>query len=680
MRACLIPAVLLALPALAAEAERGPVQLKDVFQVEYAADPQISPDGKKIVYVRNFMDVMKDRRRSNLWVIGADGRDHQALTTGNVNDSSPRWSPDGKRVVYVSAHGGAPQLWCLWVETNRSASLTKLATPAGSPTWSPDGKQIAFFTEVPDKAAPFVNLPAAPEGAQWAAPPKVIRRTIYRFDGQGYRKETQAHLFVVPAEGGAPRQLTKAPLDLNGRFSNGHVSWAPDGQSLFVAAGRIPESDEEPLDTEIYEVSLASGAVSKRTDRRGPDHSPAVSPDGAKVAYLGFDDRRQGYQVTRLYVMGRDGKGGRPLTGSFDRDVGSPVWAKDGKGLFVQYDDRGDTKLGLVSLQGKLKPLAGGVGGLSLDRPYSGGSFSVSNDDTVAYTLTAVDHPADVAVLPPGGKPRRLTDLNAGLFAQRRLGAVEELRWKSSHDGREVHGWVMKPPGFDPKKKYPLILEIHGGPFANYGPRFGMELQLYAAAGYVVLYSNPRGSTSYGEEFGNLIHHAYPGHDYDDLMSGVDAVIAKGYVDDKNLFVTGGSGGGVLTAWIVGKTNRFRAAVVGKPVINWYSFVLTADAYPLFTKYWFPGPPWEHAKHYLERSPLSLVGNVKTPTMLITGEEDYRTPISESEQYYQALKLRKVETALVRIPRASHNYTARPSQAMAKAACVLKWFEMHRRR
>ncbi|HYT59022.1 MAG TPA: prolyl oligopeptidase family serine peptidase, partial [Haliangiales bacterium] len=230
----------------------------------------------------------------------------------------------------------------------------------------------------------------------------------------------------------------------------------------------------------------------------------------------------------------------------------------------------------------------------------------------------------------------------------------------------------------DAQKKYPLTLEIHGGPFANYGDRFTSEIQLFAAAGYVVLYLNPRGSTSYGEEFGNLIHHNYPGQDFDDLMSGVDAVVQRGYIDAGNLFVTGGSGGGVLTSWIVGKTNRFRAAVVAKPVINWYSFVLTSDDYNFFYRYWFPGFPWDHAEHYLKRSPLSLVGNVQTPTMLLTGETDYRTPISESEQFYQALKLRKVDTALVRLPETSHGMDSRPTQVISKVAHILKWFEKYR--
>ena len=223
-----------------------------------------------------------------------------------------------------------------------------------------------------------------------------------------------------------------------------------------------------------------------------------------------------------------------------------------------------------------------------------------------------------------------------------------------------------------------MILEIHGGPFASYSPFFASEIQLYASAGYVVLYANPRGSTSYGEEFGNLIHHNYPGEDYDDLMSGVDAVIAKGFIDESNLMVTGGSGGGVLSSWIIGKTNRFKAAVVAKPVINWYSFVLYADGPAFFYRYWFPGKPWDHTEHYMKRSPISLVGNVTTPTMVLTGEEDYRTPIAETEQYYAALKIQKVDAAMVRVPGASHGIANQPSNLVAKVAAILSWFDKYK--
>jgi acylaminoacyl-peptidase len=362
-----------------------------------------------------------------------------------------------------------------------------------------------------------------------------------------------------------------------------------------------------------------------------------------------------------------------------NRSVAAPVWHKDGKGLFFQYDDLGSTKLGFVMRDGSVSTLASHIGGTTIGRPYASGSFTANGRGEFAFTHSTPDHPADVAVGKRGvEKLQRATRLNTDLFSQRTMATTEAITFKSSHDGRRVQAWIVKPPNFDTKKKYPLILEIHGGPFANYGDRFAAEMQIYAAAGYVVLYVNPRGSTSYGEEFANLIHHAYPGHDYDDLMSGVDAVIKQGYVDADNCFVTGGSGGGVLTAWVVGKTNRFRAAVSAKPVINWYSFVLTSDGYAFFNQYWFPGYPWDNAEHYLKRSPISLVGNVKTPTMLLTGESDHRTPMSESEQFYQALKLQKVDSVLVRIPDASHAIVKRPSRLIVKTQHILKWFEIYR--
>jgi acylaminoacyl-peptidase len=301
----------------------------------------------------------------------------------------------------------------------------------------------------------------------------------------------------------------------------------------------------------------------------------------------------------------------------------------------------------------------------------------VAENGRLAYTRAAPDAPAALATGTSSHDIATLTGLSDGLLRERALGAVEDIGWNSAADGRAIQGWLIKPPGFDPTRKYPLLLEIHGGPFASYGPSFAAELQLYAAAGYLVLYLNPRGSTGYGEEFADLIHLAYPGRDYDDLMSGVDTVIGRGYVDAGRLFVTGGSGGGVLTAWIVGHTNRFRAAVVVKPVINWTSFVLTADMTSYFYRYWFDGFPWDNVEAYWKRSPLAYVGSVQTPTMLMTGEVDYRTPSSEAEQFYEALKLRKIDTALVRVPNASHDISARPSLLIDKVAYVLAWFRAH---
>jgi dipeptidyl aminopeptidase/acylaminoacyl peptidase len=646
------------------------LQPMDVFQLQWAADPQISPDGRQVAYVRRYGDVMKDVYAGDLWLVDADGREHRPLVNGAA---SPRWSPDGKRLAYVAGDGAGAQLFVRWMDSGATAQVTRVQRKPSDLAWSPDGRSLAFIMPVPEEPQPLAKPLQKPEGAEWAAAPRVIEKLVYRSDGEGYLKDEREQVFVVRADGGTPRQLTEGAFD-----HAAPVAWTPDGEEILVSANRHPDGEYDPNNSEVHAVRVADGTLRTLTSRKGPDRSPTVSPDGRAVAYLGFDDAYQGYENTRLYVMARDGSDARVVSGSLDRSLQQPVWSANGREIVAQFEDHGRMKLAAIGLDGQVRTLADDVGGLSLGRPYSSGQFSVAKTGTVAYTMAGPDRLADVAVVPlRGGTPRRLTDLSGDLLAQRSLGRVEEVQVPSSFDGQPVQAWVVTPPGFDPARKYPLLLEIHGGPFAAYGPTFAVEQQLYAAAGYVVLYVNPRGSTGYGKEFGNAIHHDYPGHDYDDLMSAVDAVLTKGYVDPARLFVTGGSGGGVLTAWIVGKTDRFRAAVVQKPVINWTSFVLTADHYNFFWKYWFPGYPWERPEEYARRSPLSLVGNVKTPTMVLTGEEDYRTPMSESEQYYQALRLRQVPSALVRVPGAGHGLDKRPSQLAGKVTHVLAWFERH---
>ena len=663
----------LALAAAAVAAPPPPaLQPADVFALQWAENPVLAPDGKSLVYQRTFFDVMKDQRRSNLWLVDVGSGASRPLTTGNVNDGQAAWSPDGKRIAYVAADGEKPQIFVRWLDSGATAKITQLPQGPSNLAWSPDGKWIAYTMLVSDAAKPFAELPPAPEGAQWAKPPKVLTRLTYRFDGAGYLEPGFTHLFVVPAEGGAARQVTHGE-----RNYDGVPAWLPDGKSVIVSTNLDPDWEYQPLESELYRIDVASGEAKRLTDRRGPDQAPALSPDGKLVAYIGFTDKKLGYQNSELSVLDLASGKSRVLTADFDFGVDSPAW--DGnRGIYFHYDQRGEDKIGWVAVGGgKVETVAADFGGTGIGRPYGGGSMSGAAGH-VAYTRGTITRPADVAVVAHGAKSRVLTHLADSLLDARTLGRVEDVEVKSSADQRAIQGWIVYPPDFDAKKKYPLLLEIHGGPFANYGPRFAPETQLYAAAGYVVLYMNPRGSTSYGAEFANLIHHNYPSQDYDDLMSGVDAVIARGFVDTKNLFVTGGSGGGVLTAWIVGHTDRFRAAVVAKPVINWYSFVLTSDAYPFFADYWFPAKPWENAEHYLKRSPISYVGNVKTPTMLIVGESDHRTPISEAEQYYQALKLRHIDTALVRLPGASHEINRRPSQMLTQVLYTSAWFEKHK--
>lgn len=641
----------------------------DVFALHWADHPQIAPDGSRILYERSGFDIMKDRRTSSLWIIDADGRHHRPFAESG---SGAAWSPDGQRVAYVARQDKSAQIHMHWMDSGQDAAITELTSAPNNLSWSPDGRWIAFTLRVPADGSVPAAMPKAPKGAEWAPAAKVIDRVVYRIDGGGYVDPGYTHVFVVSSEGGSARQLTEGKHNFDGR-----PEWSADGKSLIVSANLDEDWEYQPLDSELYRVNLADGALTRLTKRSGPDLAPRRSPDGRRLAWLGFDDQRHPYQTMRLYVGDASAAQPRSLTADFDFSIDAASW--DGNdGLWLQYDDHGRTRIGWISAKGgKVQAIADDVGGTEIGRPYTSGNFS-SGGGRVAYTRTRYESPSDLGIASRSGKVRSLTNLNANLLDHRALGNLSEIEVKSSADGRAIQAWVVTPPDFDPAKKYPLLLEIHGGPFAAYGPTFSPEVQLYAAAGYVVVYANPRGSTSYGSEFANLIENAYPGKDYDDLMSVVDAVIARGSIDTDNLFVTGGSGGGCLTAWIVGHTNRFRAAVSAKPVINWKSFVLTADFYPFFTRYWFATPPWEDDKNYIERSPITYVGNVTTPTMMLVGDDDHRTPASEAEQFYQALKLRKIDTAMVRIPGASHSISARPSHMIAKVVNVLDWFEKHK--
>ena len=667
----------IAAPAMASDQEAakaaGPERAftpDDLFKLDGATHPEISPDGSKIAYVRSSADVMTDKVVPSIWLADASSGAQRPLVAGPGAHFSPAWSPDGKRLAYVSSDGSSsPQLYVMWLDSGAKVKVTELPDSPGSIAWSPDGSTIAYTMRVPGEGMKLGSQPAGrPEGAEWAKPLQIIDRVIYRFDGAGYLPAGFDHIFVVSADGGAPRQVTFGNYD-----DGGPLSWSPDSRRIVFSANRHEDWERDINNSEVYSVDVATSTITPLTSRQGPDAGAKLSPDGKYIAYVGFDDVNRSYENNDLYLMNADGSGSRLLLPDFDRSIDALEWAGS-NAIYIKYDDHGETKVARVGLNGSMKIVAEGLtAGTHFDRPYTGGEFSVSAAGKVAYTRGSTTEPADLWV---NGK--RLTDLNGNWIDAKAMAAVRKLP-VTAPDGRPIDAWLVTPPGLKPGKKAPLILEIHGGPNAAYGPSFATDNQLYAAHGYAVLYTNPRGSTSYGEEFANLIDRAYPGTDYDDLMAAVDAAIADGVADPDNLFVTGGSGGGVLTAWIVGKTNRFKAAATQKPVINWTSEALTMDATPFTSRYWFDKKPWEDPMAYWKRSPLSLVGNVETPTLVVVGSDDYRTPDSESEQYYAALQIRGVPTAMVKVPDASHGgIAARPSQAAAKASAVLAWFDKYR--
>lgn len=648
---------------------------QDLFALAAAADPQISPDGGRIAYVRRSNDIMTDRANSAIWLIDTRTGEEVPLAGGaEAGAFAPRWSPDGTRLAYFSTAGGSAQLWVRWLKGGEAVRLTGLPSSPSSITWSPDGSMIAYTMLVENERLKLGSAPSdKPDGATWAEPLEIYDLVTYRADGAGYLKPGFEKIFVIPATGGAPQQLTFGEY-----HDGGPLSFARDGKTLYFSANRKPDWQLDPVESEIQALDIATGTVSVLTSRDGPDHSPQVSPDGKLIAFLGFDDAGRAYEDDDLYVMNADGSGRRNLTESWDFSPAGIAWDADGRAVYAQYDVSGETRVARITLDGTVRDVATGLSGGGLDRPYTGGSFSVADNDAIAFTGGEPTFPAEVRYS-AAGKAETLTNLNHSLRAVKTMGAVRKITTKSSHDGLAIEGWLTLPPGYVEGTRVPLILEIHGGPFAAYGPHFATDNQLYAAAGYAVLSPNPRGSTSYGEAFANEIDKAYPGNDYFDLISIVDEAIAQGVADPEALFVTGGSGGGVLTSWIVGKTNRFKAAATQKPVINWTTQVLTADGAPLFGRYWLGAQPWENPELYWRQSPLSLVGNVETPTLVVVGSEDYRTPVSESEQYYTALKLRGVPTALVKVPGASHgSIAARPSQSAAKAAAILAWFDRYK--
>ena len=671
LSAFVIPFAMLPASAFAQQAAAQKLAIDRYLEMESVANPRLSPDGTQVVFTRTWLDKVNDHPASELWIVGRDGTRLRQLTEG----SAPQWLPDGRRIAFL--RDGKPsgaQIHVLWLESREVSQITHVTEAPSALQWSPDGRRIAFQMLVAEKPSNLtIKLPAKPEGAKWAEEPSVITRLDYRRDQSGWRPQGFDHLFVVDADGGTPRQVT------SGDFDHRAGRWSADGTKLWFSGLCADDADwRHDFESDLYTVDVESGAIADVTNRPGAEANPVPSPDGRHVADVERPDHsvaRNSYDVTSLRVMDPDGKNVKPLAPGLDRDPVDVEWAKDSSGVFFTLDSEGTRNVWFADLAGgNAKPITSG--GQKI------GPIDVAADGTLVGVVTSPHVPADLVRIATSAKEpgaltllTPITHVNDDVLARVSLGAVEEIKYKSV-DGFEVEGWLVKPPDFDAAKKYPLILQIHGGPHAMYGFEWSFERQLHAAEGFVVLYVNPRGSTGYGQEFGNAIKNDYPNKDYDDLMRGVDEVIARGFVDDKNLFVYGGSGGGVLTAWTVGHTDRFRAAVSMFPVIDWISFVGTTDG-----PYWyenFKKLPWEDITEHWNRSPLKYVGNVKTPTLLITGELDLRTPMAQTEEFYQALKFRHVETAMIRVPDEYHGAANRhPSNAMRRILYVQQWFKNH---
>jgi dipeptidyl aminopeptidase/acylaminoacyl peptidase len=664
----------------------GPESLLDW---QFVGDPQISPDGQRIVYVRVSVDRERDDYSRELWMASGGGAP-RALTSGG-NDCSPRWSADGRRLAFVSGRGEKRQIYILDLAGGEAWPLTADEDGVGAFAWSPDGRRIAYSSRTALTGDPgYESEKQLPKDKDHppARPPFVTEDLIYRYDGTpGYRSVKRTQIWVVNTMVG-PKQSGQRITRTS--FNVGEPVWSADGHSILFSANGREDADYAAEDSEIYVVPAdGSSAPRALTDRRGPDSDPQPSPDGKWIAFTGYDEATppRSTTVTNLYVMRADGTQVHQLAEALDRSVGETMltdatapgvngrriaWSADSRRLLVGATDRGQGRLFSVDVA------SGAFTELSHLRQGEVRDFTVSRNGLIAATYSTSTQPTEIyqfATAAPDKPWQRVSSHTAALTPAAGFSDYEEITF-NSFDGRPIQGWIIKPPGFDASRKYPLILYIHGGPHAMYGTSFFHEFQLLAQSGYVLLITNPRGSTGYGEEFANIIQYHYPGDDYRDLMAGVDQMLARGYIDEKRLGVAGGSGGGLLTSWTVGQTGRFGAAVVERAVTNWFSFVGTTDLNYYFVTHWFRDFPWRDNADYLARSPLSHVDHVTTPVLVIHSEQDYRTALDQGLQFYTALKMLKKPARLAVFPDSSHGLSreGRPSLRVARLKLIRDWF------
>ncbi len=661
----------LAFTLIANGAQARALELHDLLDFESVSNPQISPDGKQIIYTRRWVDQKNDRRKANLWIMNADGSKNRQLVKG----SGALWSPDGTRIAFVRNDDNKQrQIFIRWMDAEGAISQVSRSqyAPRGM-NWSPDGKQIAFLARVPNKSDWKIKLPAKPKGAKWAKDPRVLEKLHYRQDRVGYYDQTNDHIFVVTTDGGTARQLTKGDWNVGARAigaiaGSARLSWSADSKTIAFDGNMDKDWEQKFFVSNIYTVNINTKEITQLTKGEGNWTSPAYSPDGKSIAYSGFAVRNLASPFSDLWVMDADGGNQHALSHDMDDSPNGLRWANNNAGVYFTMNSKGSVNLYYASTKGVVSPVTRGMQALRVS--------SFSKNGIAVATKSSYTKPANVVRFKLKGKARQaqLTHVNADIFSDVDFGSVEEI-WYDSSDGVRVQGWIVKPPEFDPAKKYPLYLNIHGGPFAMYNAGFSLNRLEHAANGYVVIYTNPRGSTGYGRDFSNAIANAYPGRrDFDDLMAGVDTVIGKGYIDERRLFVEGCSGGGILTNWVVSQTDRFAAAVARCTVTDWISMAGTTDVNGWASTF-FNKPFWEDPTDWLAHSPIMQVGKVKTPTLLITGDKDLRTPIAQAEQYYNALKQLGVPTKLIAMRGEYHGTGSIPSNALRTQLYIRKWFD-----
>ena len=701
-RSCrsLVVLVALLLAAAPAAAQKRPITETDIFKFVWVSDPQISPDGSQVAFVRVHVNEKADTYETALWIVGTDGKTPARQLTNGTGDHSPRWSPDGRRLAFARAveqdgRPQPPQIYVLSMAGGEGRVVTDIPRGAGNPVWSPDGARIAFSSSAKPADLEEKAKPKEGEKPKRESDVRVITRAVYRANGVadfGYvdpDRPSQVWAIAVPADPAAPP--AKPTPVTTGDFSAGNHAWSPDGRQIYFVSSRQEEPYYYPGDSDLWAVDAGGGEPKRIASIDGGIGSFAIAPDAKRIAFLGtaHGQPERSYSQTDLWLLDAPGGTPRNLTANYDFDAGgglsgdqraprgahpaAPVWTRDGRTLIMRGGIQGDAPLVRVDVaSGKVTEPS--------PRPHHDVMSYTASDDAarIAMVISTNTSVGDLFVTDGTGEPRRLTSFNDELFSQLTMSEPEEI-WYDSFDGRKIQGWILKPPGFDASKKYPMIVQIHGGPHAAYGNTFTHEFQWMAAKDYVVLYTNPRGSSNYGQEFGNIIQFAYPGDDYKDIMAGVDAVLKRGYVDEARMGVTGGSGGGLLTNWVVTQTNRFKAAVSQRDISDWSNFWYTAD-FTLFRETWFRKPPFQDPEDFARRSPITHVEKIQTPLMFILGDEDWRTPPSAGgEQLFRALKFLKRDTVMVRFPDENHELSrsGKPWHRVERLQHIVGWFDKY---
>lgn len=659
-----------------------PIEIEDLAQIRYLGDPRISPNGKRIAYVQTEIDRKENGYKTAIWLVNTDGSERRRFTSGEKKDSSPRWSPDGRRIAFISDRDGKSQLYVMAADGGEAQRLTDLKSGAADPVWSPDGSKIAFTSKVGPEGMVLLAEETDEDRKREEAKSdvKIITTLRYKLDGEGFLDERKRHIFVVSASGSRPEQVT------SGDWNDVQPAWSADGGLIAFVSNR-GEDHEYANDTDVWVQPLDGGEARRISPGDGRYGDPGFSPDGAWISYTGnaIEAPYGPTKLSGLWIAPAADGGARNLTASLDREVGGGVstdthisvagqrliWSADSTAIYGLMADRGAEHVVCIGLDGEMTTLLGGEREIP--------NFSLANDGTLAFLSSTPDKPLEVyAADPSGGNERQLSQANTDWLAGVTSVPAEHFTYEGE-GGQEIDAWLMKPPGFNPEVKYPLVLQIHGGPQGMYGYSFFHEMQVLANRGYVVLFSNPRGSTGQGQEFVSAALKDWGGIDYRDLMTAVDRVIEMGFVDPTRMAVMGGSYGGYMTNWIVGQTDRFRAAITMRSTCNRVNHYGTGDVIWSYGHWQFGSTPYDDPTLFVERSPLTYVKNVKTPMLIIASEQDYRCPIEQSEQWFTALKIQRKEAMFIRFPNESHGLSrgGRPDHRIERLQHMVDWLGSH---